>query len=103
MAILFVSLGLGSVIVSAIEFAPWLAPVSRHKDAVFAAVGALLVVNYWLAVERPRKMNCAPGEICHPESSAARLNRALFWTSAAIYAAAVAVTYVALLFLRVRS
>jgi hypothetical protein len=99
----FVSLGLGSVIVSAIEFAPWLVTVSRHKGAVFVAVGALLALNYWLAVERPRRLNCAPGEICHVGSPAMRLNRAVFWTSAAIYAAAVATAYLALLWLRMQS
>jgi len=98
-----VSLGLGSVIVSAIEIAPWLATFSRHKTAVFAAVGALLGVNYWLAVERPRRLDCAPGEMCHVDSPAMRVNRVLFWSSAAIYAAAVTATFIALLGLRVRS
>jgi hypothetical protein len=101
--IVFVSLGLGSVIVSVIEFAPWLATVSRHKDPVFAGVGAVLVVNYWLAVDRPRRMNCAPGETCHVDSPATRVNRVLFWTSVAIYAAALVVMYLALLWVRVRS
>jgi hypothetical protein len=95
-----VSLGLGSVIVSIVEFTPWLATVSRHKGGVFAGVGGLLAVNYWLAVERPRRTNCAPGEVCHVDSPSMRVNRALFWVSAAIYMAAVTVTYLTLLWLR---
>ena len=87
------SLGLGSVIASAFEFAPWLTTVGRHKTGVFAIVGAVLAFNYWIAIVRPRRMNCAPGEICYVDSPAMRVNRILFWTSAAIYAGAVAFTY----------
>ena len=90
------SLGLGSVIVSAFEVAPWLMTVGRHKTAVFLTVGGMLAVNYWLAVVRPRRMNCAPGEICHIDSPAMRANRILFWSSVAIYAGAVTFTYATL-------
>ena len=96
------SLGLGSVIVSAFELAPWLAAIGRHKPAVFAAVGALLALNYWLAVVRPRQMNCAPGEVCHVDSPAARINRLLFWTSVVIYASAVMFTLGALWWVRMQ-
>jgi hypothetical protein len=89
--------------VSAVEVAPWLTTVSRHKGAVFAGVGALLVVNYWLTIKRPLTVNCAPGEVCHVDSLAMRRNRALFWASVVIYAGAITVTYVALLWVRVRS
>ena len=34
-------------------------------------------------------MNCAPGEVCHVDSPAMRLNRVLFWVSVVIYAGAV--------------
>jgi len=97
-----VSLGLGSVIVSAFEMAPWLAAISRHKAPVFAAVGALLALNYWLAVVRPRQMNCAPGEVCHVDSPAMRLNRVLFWISIIIYAGAVMFTFAALWWVRMQ-
>jgi hypothetical protein len=95
-----VSLGLGSVIGSAFEAAPWLMQVGRHKTAVFISVGALLVLNYWLAVLRPRRVNCAPGEVCHIDSPTMRVNRALFWVSVVIYAGAVTFTYVALWWVR---
>ena len=77
--------------------------ISRHKTAVFAAVGSLLAINYWLAVVRPRQVNCAPGEICHVDSPAMRVNRVLFWISVAIYAAAVTFTYAALWWVRMQS
>lgn len=97
------SLGLGSVIASAFEIAPWLMQVGRHKTAVFLTVGALLAVNYWLAVVRPRRMNCAPGEMCHVDSPAMRINRALFWLSLVIFAGAVTFTYAALWWVRMQS
>jgi hypothetical protein len=98
----FVSLGLGSVIASTVEAAPWLTVIGRHKSAVFAGVGALLVLNYWLAIARPRRMNCAPGEVCHVDSPSMRLNRAMFWASVAIYVGAVTVTYAAVWWVRVQ-
>jgi len=96
-----VSLGLGSVIASAFEVAPWLMDISRHKTAVFAVVGVMLAINYWLV--RPRQMNCAPGEICQVDSPAMRVNRMLFWISVAIYAGAVTFTYAALWWVRMQS
>lgn len=97
------SLGLGSVIVSAFEVAPWLIEISRHKTTVFVSVGVLLAANYWLAVVRPRQMNCAPGEICHIDSPAMRINRGLFWVSVVIYAVAVTFTYAALSWEQIQS
>ena len=97
------SLGLGSVIGSAFEAAPWLMQFGRHKTAIFGTVGALLCLNYWLAVVRPRLMNCAPDELCHIDSPAMRANRVLFWISVAIYAGAVSFTYAALWWVRMQS
>ena len=96
------SLGLGSVVATAVESAPWLAAVGRRKDAVFLGVGALLALNYWLAVARPRQQHCAPGEICHVDSPAMRLNRVMFWSSVAVYAIAVTLTYGAVVWLRIQ-
>lgn len=96
------SLGLGSVIVSAFEIAPWVAGISRHKTPVFAAVGALLAFNYWLAVVRPRRMNCAPGEVCHIDSPTTRFNRLLLWISVVIYASAVTFTFAAAWWVRMQ-
>jgi hypothetical protein len=96
----FVSLGLGSVVATSVEAAPWLIPFGRHKTAVFAAVGMVLAINYWVAIVRPRRMDCAPGEICHVDSPAMRWNRIVFWTSVVIWAGAVTLAYAALLWVR---
>jgi hypothetical protein len=101
--IVFVSLGLGSVIASVVQAAPWLIAVGRHKAAVFIAVGVLLAFNYWLAIVRPRQLDCAPGTVCYVDSPAMRVNRVIFWTSVAIWAGAVVVTYLALWWSRLQS
>ena len=77
--------------------------ISRHKTGVFVVVGVMLSLNYWLAIVRPRQMNCAPGEVCHIDSPAMRANRVMFWTSVAIYAGAVTFTYAALWWVRMQS
>jgi hypothetical protein len=93
-----VTLGLGSVVASAVSTAPWLAVVSRHKELVFALSGLLMALNYWLVVVRPRA--CAPGDLCHVDSPLMRWNRRVFWLSAGIYFVALAVTYGSLAVLR---
>ena len=100
---MFVSLGLGSVIASAFETAPWLTAIGRHKTAIFIGVGVLLSLNYWLTIVRPRRMDCAPGEVCHVDSRAMRVTRVMFWTSVAIFAGAVTFTYAALWWVRLQS
>jgi hypothetical protein len=77
--------------------------IGRHKTAVFVTVGALLTLNYWIAVVRPRQMNCAPGEVCHLDSPAMRVNRVLFWVSVVIYAGAVTFASAALWWVRMQS
>ena len=100
---MFVSLGLGSVIASTLEVAPWLMVIGRHKNIVFPLVGVLLAFNYWIAVVRPSQNDCAPDEVCHVDSPAMRFNRKLFWFSVAIYVVAVTVTYAALWWVRMQS
>ena len=90
---MFVSLGLGSVVASAFDVAPWLITVGSMKHIIFPAVGALLALNFWLVVVRPRNLDCAPGDVCHVDSGASRFNRAMFWLSAAIYVVAVVMTF----------
>ena len=87
------SLGLGSVVASTLEVAPWLIAVGARKSIIFPVVGVLLAFNYWLAVARPKKMQCQPGEMCHVDSPVSRFNRALFWTSLTIYIIAIVATY----------
>jgi hypothetical protein len=95
---LFVTLGLGSVIASVLEVAPWFAEVGRHKPLLFGGSAVLLSLNYWLVVVRPRR--CEPGDVCHRDAPFMRVNRVLYWTSVVVYAAAVAITYGGLLVLR---
>ena len=97
------SLGLGSVIASTLEVAPWLMVISQHKNVVFPGVALLLAFNYWIAVIRPKNADCAPGKMCHVDSPAMRFNRKLFWFSVVIYVVAVAMTYSALWWLRMQS
>lgn len=97
------SLGLGSIIASTLEVAPWVMVIGRHKAIVFAGVALFLGLNYWIAVVRPRNAACAPGEMCHVDSPAMRFNRRLFWLSVVIYVVAVTVTYSAQWWLRTQS
>jgi len=64
---------------------------------MFSASGVLLALNYWLVVVRPRR--CAPGELCHMDSPLMRWNRRVWWVSAGVYVAALALTYGALFIL----
>ena len=58
---------------------------------MFSVSGALLALNYWLVVVRPRR--CAPGELCHIDSPLMRWNRRVWWVSAAVYVIALVFTY----------
>ena len=77
--------------------------VGRHKGVVFLGVGAMLTLNYWLAVVHPRRVDCAPGEVCHVDSPAMRFSRRIFWVSVGIYVAAVTFNYAALCWVRGQS
>jgi len=74
-----------------IEAAPWIVLVERYRLLLFCASGAILALNYWLVVVRPRR--CAPGELCHVDSPFMRFNRRLYWMSLALFAVALMVTY----------
>ena len=76
---------------SVIEAAPWFVELQRHKPAMFGVSGVALALNYWLVVGRPRR--CAPGELCHMDTPFMRFNRRLYWTSVALFAVALALTY----------
>jgi len=95
---LFVTLGLGSVIASLLEVAPWFAEVGRHKPLLFGGSAVLLALNYWLVVARPR--GCEPGTLCHRDTPFMRFNRRLYWLSLAIYLVAVTTTYGGLVVMR---
>ncbi len=92
------TLGLGSVIASILEVAPWFAAVGRHKPLLFGGSALLLALNYWLVVVRPR--TCVPGELCHMDTPFMRFNRRLYWLSVVIFGIAVAITYGGLVVMR---
>ena len=92
------TLGLGSVISSVVEVAPWFPLIGRHKGLLFGASGLLLALNYWLVVVRPRA--CEPGTLCHMDTPFMRFNRRLYWVSLAMYVVAAAVTYGGLVVMR---
>ena len=95
---LFVTLGLGSIIASIVEVAPWFAQVGRHKPLLFGGSAVLLGLNYWLVIVRPRA--CEPGQICHMDTPFMRFNRRLYWSSLTICVIAVVTTYGGLLVMR---
>ena len=65
-------------------------PAARASCAHTCAA-ALLALNYWLVVVRPRR--CAPGELCHVDSPLMRWNRRVWWVSISVYVVALALTY----------
>lgn len=92
------TLGLGSVIASIVEVAPWFATVGRYKPLLFGGSAALLALNHWLVVVRPRA--CEPGQLCHGDTPFMRFNRRLYWISVATFGIAVAITYGGLLVMK---
>jgi hypothetical protein len=76
---------------SVIDAVPWVVEVQRYKALMFGVSGAALALNYWLVVARPRR--CAPGELCHMDTPFMRFNRRLYWTSVALFVAAIVLTY----------
>ena len=85
------TLGLGSVIASVFEIAPWFAAIGHYKPWLFSGSAGLLALNYWLVVVRPRR--CAPGELCHMDTPFMRFNRRVYWASLIVFLVAVGVTY----------
>jgi len=83
---------------SLIETAPWIVVLERQRPVLFSVSGAILALNYWMVVVRPR--TCAPGELCHIDSPFMRFNRRLYWTSVGLFALALIVTYGSLLVVR---
>lgn len=92
--IALVSLGAGSVVVSLVSAAPWLAALTRHKLWVFALAGLLLAVNYWALYRSGRA--CQPGGVCHYTHPLGRWLRRLYWVSVAAYALGFFAAYLSL-------
>ncbi len=83
--ILFVILGMGSVVASVASNVPILITLSMHKGWVFAVSGILLLVSAWLLYR--------PGRYCPTDPVLAELcersykwNLRLYWVSVVIWA-----------------
>ena len=90
---LFVLLGLGATVASALSAAPWLVTLSRHKNWTFGIAGALMAANVaYVRTIAPRlQAGCDLGDdSC---ARAARLNRILLWVSAGVFAIGFSVAY----------
>ena len=95
---LFVLIGLGATVASALSAAPWLVALSKNKHWVFAVSGALIAANfayvYWLAPRlRARAMACSPDDPAACET-ASRASRVVLWLSGATYVAGFFSAYV---------
>jgi mercuric ion transport protein len=93
--IALVSLGAGSVVASLVSSVPWLVPLSRNKEWVFALSGLLLALNYW-ALFKAGGAACEPGGVCHPNHPVGRWMRRVFWMSTVIYGIGFAAAYLSL-------
>ena len=76
---------------SVIDAAPWFIELQQYKALMFVASGAVLAINYWIVVVRPRQ--CAPGELCHMDTPFMRLNRRVYLFSLALFVVAIVLTY----------
>lgn len=87
---LLVLLGLGTTVAAAVSAAPWLVVLSRHKAWVFTAAG-LLIAGSRMYIRYVVPRVTAPGAACWPALT--RATRAVWWTSAILYAAGFFVAY----------
>jgi len=94
---LFVLLGLGASVASALSALPWLVALSRHKAWVFAGSGLLVAATAWyvyaLAPALLRRSAACSDDDASACARASRLSRAVLLTSAAIYVVGFAVAF----------
>jgi len=84
--ILFVILGMGSVVASLASNFPILIKLSMHKDWVFAISGLLLLISCWL-LYRPGRYCPADPVLAKKCEISYKWNLRLFWVSVAIWLA----------------
>ncbi len=91
---LFVTLGLGAVVASAISSFPLLITLSRNKVWVFLGAGLMIAVNFYLVYRRKTDAECGVGEgsACQVAN---RWSRVVLWASAGIWAVGFIVAFVA--------
>ncbi|MGH8677444.1 MAG: hypothetical protein ACREUQ_03720, partial [Burkholderiales bacterium] len=79
-----VTLGLGATVAAITSSAPFLVALARHKAWFFAISGLLLGLSGWL-MYRPGRACPAEPRLAAACDRAQRLNRRIFWLSAAIW------------------
>jgi len=86
---LFVLIGLGATVASAVSSVPLLITFSRHKNWTFAIAGLLILANfvyvYRIAPRLRAESKACPIDQPSACGSASRMSRWTLWLSAAIY------------------
>lgn len=75
----------GSAVMSMISTFPWLVPLSQNKEWIFLGSGLMILLTAFLIYRPKGRVACSVtgGEGC---DVAGRFTKAMFWTSASIYA-----------------
>ena len=94
---LLVTLGLGAVVATTVSSFPLLITLSRNKEWMFLGAGLAIALNFYLVYRREKKAACeidpTTGEAAC--DVAAKWNKRVLWTSAAIYVIGFIVAFVA--------
>lgn len=90
--------GLGATVASLLTAAPWLVALSRHKEWVFAASGALIALNFVYVYRAGPRLRPA-GDACASDQDSAcsiadKVSRVTLWTSAIIYLVGFAAAFI---------
>lgn len=98
---LLVSLGMATVVVSAVSTFPWLVPLTQQKAWLFLGAGVLLGLNFYLVYRPNKQVACDAGAGPSGCEVANGWNRVVLWVSAGIYAVGLFMAYLALPILKV--
>lgn len=93
---LLVTIGLGTVVLSAVSAFPWLIPLAKHEEWLFLGAGVLIGLNFFLVYRPQKQVACdvqAGEQGCQV---AGRWNKLVLWLSVGIYAIGVFMAYLAL-------
>jgi len=84
MPIIFVTLGLGSVVVSMTSAFPFLITLAKHKVWVFAASALMLAISGWL-MYRPGRHCPSDPVLARKCATVQKWNQRIYWTSVVIW------------------
>lgn len=82
--VFLVMLGLGTVVASVTSAAPWLVTLSQHKEWVFAASFAMLLLSAGF-IYRPGRSCPADPALARACARIDRLNRWIYWGSVTVW------------------